>query len=189
MSAKVKDVMVKDVKQANFEETILKATKTMNEYDIGSVVVTKEGQPVGIVTERDILKRLVSKGKDSARTKLHEIMSKPLVTIKPHITVTGAARLMIKRKVKKLIVKNGDRLLGIVSLTDLIPLLRNGGSIKRLPLKNAAKRVKRIFDIYADPKRRIRKRCPIIILGGSLINCLGPKCMWYTTNGCASRKS
>ena len=66
MSAKVKDAMVKDVKQANFEETVLKATKTMNEYDIGSVVVTKEGQPVGIVTERDILKRLVSKRKDSA---------------------------------------------------------------------------------------------------------------------------
>jgi len=144
--------MLKDVKHANLEETILKTTKMMNEYDIGSVVVTKEGQPVGIVTERDILKRLFSKRKDSARTKLHEIMSKPLVTIKPHITVIGAAQLMIKRKVKKLIVKNGDRLLGIVTLTDLIPLLRNGGSIKRLPLKNAAKRVKRIFGMYTIQK-------------------------------------
>jgi CBS-domain-containing membrane protein len=79
-------------------------------------------------------------------------MSKPLVTIKPHITVTGAARLMIRRKVKKLIVKNGDRLLDIVTLPDLIPLLRNGGSIKRLPLKNAAKRVKRIFGMYTIQK-------------------------------------
>ena len=66
MSAKVKAVIIKAVKQTNLEEAILKATKMMNEYDIDSVVVTKEGHPVGIVTERDILKRLVSKRKDSA---------------------------------------------------------------------------------------------------------------------------
>ena len=189
MSAKVKDVMVQEVRTANSGETILKATEKMNQCDIGSIVVTEEGQPIGIVTERDILKRLVSKGKDSTRTKLHEIMSKPLVTIKPHITVTSAARLMINQKIKKLIVTNGDRLVGIVSLTDLIPLLRKSPSTKGLPLKGASKHVKRIFDIYVDPLRRIRKKCPIIMLGGSLINCLGPKCMWYTTNGCTGFKS
>ncbi|UCE29258.1 MAG: CBS domain-containing protein, partial [Candidatus Bathyarchaeota archaeon] len=139
MSAKVKDAMVQQVRTANSGETILKATETMNQYDIGSVVVTEGGQPVGIVTERDILKRLVSKGKNSARTKLHEIMSKPLVTVKPHITVTSAARLMINQRIKKLIVANGDRLLGIVSLTDLIPLLRRSPSVKKLPLKGASR--------------------------------------------------
>jgi len=66
VSAKVKAVIIKAVKQTNLEEAILKATKMMNEYDIGSVVVTKEGQAVGIVTERDTLKSLVSKRKDSA---------------------------------------------------------------------------------------------------------------------------
>ena len=189
MSAKIKDVMIKDVKKADSEETIIEATKIMNQHDIGSMVVTKDGQPVGIVTERDILKRLVSKGKDATNTKLHEIMSKPLVTVKPHMTVTGAAQLMIKRKVKKLVVTNGIRLVGMVSITDLIPLLREDGSTKKLPLKNASKGVKKIFEIYFDPKRQIRKRCPIIILGGALINCLGPKCMWYTTNGCTGYKS
>ncbi|UCG44811.1 MAG: CBS domain-containing protein [Candidatus Bathyarchaeota archaeon] len=189
MPAKIVDVMTRDVKKADSEETILEATKIMNRFDIGSMVVTQDGQPVGIVTERDILKRLVSKGKDAADTKLHEIMSQPLVTAKPHMTVTAAARLMIQQKVKKLIVTNGDRLVGMASITDLIPLLREEGTEKKLPLKNASKGVKKVFDIYFDPKRQIRKRCPIIILGGSLINCLGPKCMWYTSNGCTGYRS
>ena len=184
MSTEVRDIMVRDIKTASAEETVLKTTEAMNQYEIGCMVVTENGQPVGIVTERDILKRLVSKRKDPAITKMHEIMSKPLVTAKPHMTVSSAARLMIKQKIKKLVVVNGDQLLGILSLTDLIPLLRKQ-RIKRLPLKNASKHVKRVFDIYFDAERKIRKKCPQIILGGGLINCMGPKCMWFDKNGCA----
>ena len=189
MSTKVKDAMIRDIKTANLEETVLKTTKIMNQYEIGCIVATDNGKPVGIVTERDILKRLVCKRKDPAKTKLYEIMSKPLVTAKPHMKVISAARLMIKQKIKKLLVTNGDQLLGILSLTDLIPLLRKHGTTKRLPLKDASKRVKKVFDIYFDAKRQIRKKCPLIVLSGSLINCMGPKCMWYGTNGCASFKS
>lgn len=188
MSTKVKDVMVRKVRTANSEETILDATEIMNQYEIGCMVITENGKPVGIMTERDILKRVVSKRKDPAKTKLYEIMSKPLVTVKPHITITSAARIMIKQKIKKLLVTNDGQLIGILSLTDLIPLLREHGITNKISLKDAPKRVKKVFDIYIDSKKQKRKKCPLIILGGMPINCLGPKCMWYDTDGCVFLK-
>jgi len=189
MSTEVSDIMVRDIKTATPEETVLEIIKTMNRYEIGSIVVTENGKPVGIVTERDVLKRLVSKEKNPAETRLYEIMSHPLVTVEPHTTAMSAARLMIKQKIKKLIITNSGELLGVLSLTDLIPLLRKHGTIEKLPLKNASKHVKRVFDIYFDAERKIRKKCPVIVLGGMLINCMGPKCMWYSPNGCAGSKS
>lgn len=188
MSTKVKDVMVRKVRTANSEETILNATEIMNQYEIGCMVITENGKPVGIMTERDILKRVVSKRKDPAKTKLYEIMSKPLVTVKPHITITSAARIMIKQKIKKLLVTNDGQLIGILSLTDLIPLLREYGITNKISLKDAPKRVKKVFDIYIDSTKQKRKKCPLIILGGMPINCLGPKCMWYDTDGCVFLK-
>jgi len=188
MSTKVKDVMVRKVRTANSEETILDATEIMNQYEIGCMVITENGKPVGIMTERDILKRVVSERRDPAKTKLYEVMSKPLVTVKPHITITSAARIMIKQKIKKLLVTNDGQLIGILSLTDLIPLLREYGITNKISLKDAPKRVKKVFDIYIDSTKQKRKKCPLIILGGMPINCLGPKCMWYDTDGCVFLK-
>lgn len=188
MSTKVKDVMVRNVRTVNPEETILNATEIMNQHEIGCMVITENGKPVGIVTERDILKRVVSKRKDPAKTKLNEVMSKPLVTVKPYITIASAARIMIKQKIKKLLVTDDGQLMGILSLTDLIPLLREYGIANKISLKDAPKRLKKVFDIYIDPKKQKRKKCPLIILGGMPINCLGPKCMWYDTDGCVFLK-
>lgn len=188
MSTKVKDVMVRKVRTANSEETILDATEIMNQYEIGCMVITENGKPVGIMTERDILKRVVSERRDPAKTKLYEVMSKPLVTVKPHITITSAARIMIKQKIKKLLVTNDGQLIGILSLTDLIPLLREYGITNKISLKDAPKRVKKVFDIYIDSTKQKRKKCPLIILGGMPTNCLGPKCMWYDTDGCVFLK-
>ena len=184
MPKKVKDIMIRDVKTASTEDTVLKAAEVMNRYEIGSIVVTKNGNPVGIITERDILKRVVCKEKDPAKTKTIEVMSKPLVTVKPHVTITRATRKMVKQKIKKLVVINADHLVGVLSLTDLISLLDTQKPIDKLSLKGASKRVKRIFEIYYDPKRQIRKRCPLTMGKGISISCIGSKCMWYVTDKC-----
>jgi CBS domain-containing protein len=184
MATKVKDVMVRDVKTADSEETILRAAEIMNRYEIGCIVVTDNGQPVGVLTERDILKRVVFKRKDPGNTKLHEVMSKPLATVKPNITATSAARMMVKRKIKKLPVVNSDRLVGMLSLTDLIPLLRAGGTRKKLSLNGAPEGMKRVFEVYIDPETQVRKKCPLIVLGGMAIGCMMEKCMWFNKDGC-----
>ena len=184
MSTRVKDVMIRNVKTANTEDTVLKAAEIMNRYGIGCIIVTENGKPVGIVTERDILKRLVFKRKDPAKTKTIEVMSKPLVTVKPHITITRATRIMIKQNIKKLAVTNAGHLVGVLSLTDLVPLLEKQKSINKLSLKGAQKRVKKIFEIYYDPKRQIRKKCPLTMGKGMSISCIGSKCMWYVNERC-----
>lgn len=176
--------MIREVKTANTEDTVLKAAEIMNQYEIGCIIVTENKKPVGIVTERDILKRVVFERKDPAKTEVCEIMSKPIVTVKPHMTITQAAQIMIKQKIKKLAVINAGHLVGILSLTDLIPLLETQKSMKNLSLNGVPKRVKKVFEIYYDPKRQIRKNCPLTMVGGMAICCLGSKCMWYVTDRC-----
>jgi CBS-domain-containing membrane protein len=111
-------------------------------------------------------------------------MSKPLVTVKPDVTVAKAARLMIKAKIKKLPVADSDHLLGILSLTDLVPLLKEEASTTKFRISDAPDRVKRVFETFIDPETHQRKKCPLIILGGMPVGCLGSKCMWYDAEGC-----
>jgi len=183
MSIKVEDVMVRNVRTASPEETVLKATEIMNTYAIGCIIVTENGKPVGVVTERDLLKRVISNRKDPTKTKLGEIMSKPLIMVKPDSSVTSAAKIMIKKQIKKLPVINDQNLVGILSLTDLIRVLRTHNMTDKLSLKGASNNMKKFLEAYVDPQKR--RKCPMIVLGGSLINCLGTKCMWFEKDGCA----
>lgn len=185
MSIKVGDIMVRNVKTAEPEETVLKATETMNEHEIGCIIVTRDGKPVGIVTERDLLKRVIVNRKDPATTKLNEIMTKPLVTVKTDTPASSAAKIMIRKQIKKLPVTNDQNLVGILSLTDLIRVLKTHNMIDRVPIKGASNHMKKFLEAHIDPERR--RKCPMIVLGGSLINCIGTKCMWFDKNGCARR--
>jgi len=121
MSLKIENVMVVDVVTVEAEATIGEAVELMNKNEIGClVVVDEEEKPVGIITERDLLKRVLAKRKDPVRSKVKDIMSKPLVTGTPHMDIEAAVRLMFKHKIKKLPVVENGRLIGLVTLTDLV---------------------------------------------------------------------
>ena len=120
MSPEVKDFMVTDVITVGAEATVREAVGLMNQHEIGCLVVMKRAEPVGVVTERDMLKRVLTKLKDPKKTEVREIMSKPLVAAKPQMDIEDAAGIMLKRGIKKLpVVKNGQ-LVGLVTLTDLV---------------------------------------------------------------------
>ena len=121
MSLKIENVMVVDVVTVDAEATVRGAVDLMNKNEIGClVVVNEEEKPVGIITERDLLKRVLAKRKDPVRSKVKDIMSKPLVTGTPHMDIEAAVRLMFKHKIKKLPVVENGQLIGLVSLTDLV---------------------------------------------------------------------
>ena len=84
--------------------------------------MTTEGKANGIVTERDILKRIVAEDKNSRNTKVKEIMSSPLVTIEPSTNLEKAANIMFEKKIKNLPVIHENRLVGLVSLQDICKL-------------------------------------------------------------------
>ncbi len=151
MSVRIENIMVSDVVTVLTEATVKEAVDLMNKNEIGClVVVDDEEKPVGIVTERDFLKRVLAERKDPEKVKVKEIMSKPLVTGTPHMELEATASLMFKKKIKKLPVVEDGRLVGLVTLTDLLrfqpEIIR---ILKKLITTEAPpKRMKKVVDYY-----------------------------------------
>ena len=112
--------MVSNIKTVRIDDTVLDAVKKMNKFRIGSVVVLSGDRPVGIITERNILQRIVEPGLDPMVVKAREIMSAPLVTIEPYVPLEEAARLMVRHGIKKLPVVEGGKLVGMITTSDLV---------------------------------------------------------------------
>ena len=83
MSQKLKNIMIETVRIASLEDTVQDIAVLMNKYQIGCVIVVDEERPIGIVTERDIMKRVVSKGLVAKNLRVADVMSKPLITASP----------------------------------------------------------------------------------------------------------
>ena len=117
----VKEVMTRNVCTARKDESLLNAARKMLECGVGSIIIVENGKPVGIVTERDILKKVVAKNKVPAKVSLEEIMSYPLITISPTTSLREAADIMKKRGIRRLpIVDNGGNLVGIITDNDIL---------------------------------------------------------------------
>ena len=116
---KVKDVMVTDLVTVKTDISVKKAVKVMNDFEIGCLIVVEDGEAVGIITERDILKRIVVESRDPEKTLVGEVMSKPLIVTSPETSLEEAIESMFKHKIKKLPVVEGGKLVGLVTFTDI----------------------------------------------------------------------
>lgn len=119
----VKGIMTTPVITTDIGNSVQDAARMMTEKRIGSIVVTKEGKPVGIATERDILQRVVAKGLDASAVKMRTIMSQPLITVDEKIPILQAIRIMEKNKARRLLVVKNDKLVGIATQRDLLRAL------------------------------------------------------------------
>ena len=119
---KVEDVMVREVVTLDENVSAKKAAEIMAQEGVSAIITTSEGKAKGILTERDILKRIVAEDKNSRKTKVKEIMSSPLVTIEPSTDLEEAAHLMFEKKIKNLPVIHENRLIGLISLQDICRL-------------------------------------------------------------------
>lgn len=115
----VADIMSSPVITLDGEVNIRDAALLMTDKRIGSIIVTERGKPIGIVTERDILERVVGPCKDPCETRMREIMTSPLVTTTKDTTILDAMRKMRAIGVSRLVVIDGD-MEGIVSEGDVI---------------------------------------------------------------------
>jgi len=116
---KVDDIMSRNVITIGSEATMEGAAKIMGEKHIGSLIVIKYSTPIAIVTERDLLSRVLAEGKSPAEVAVEEVMSYPLVTICPTTSIKEAAQIMIKNK-GRLVVFECGKLVGVVTASDLI---------------------------------------------------------------------
>ena len=116
----VRDIMMRNVKTVRTDDSVHAAVLKMNKFQIGSVIVTNNGRAVGIITERNILERIVEPRLDPATIWAKDIMSSPLVTVEPNDTVDEAAKIMAQKRIKKLPVVEGDKVVGVVSTSDIV---------------------------------------------------------------------
>ena len=188
MSLKLKDIMTKDVVTVKGSATVKRAVDLMNKNEIGCLVVVNNVKPIGIVTERDMLKRVIHEKKEPEKTNVAEVMSKPLIVTAPNMLAGEAAKLMFGKGIKKLPVVKNERIVGLVTLSDLVRSQEvieflNGSSINKVP-----KRIQKVVDMYYDQLKRYRRRCPLIMKGGFSMGCQQNKCMWWLGDECAVTK-
>jgi len=122
MGTSIKEVMTRDVRACEPNATVADAAKMMAQEDVGPVPIVKDGRLVGIVTDRDIVVRVVAEGRDPNATTVKEIASTELVTVSPDDDLDEALHLLAERQVRRLPVVEGDRLVGIVAQADIARL-------------------------------------------------------------------
>ena len=180
--------MVGEVVTIGANISVREAVRLMNDHEIGCLVVVQDGKPTGIVTERDMLKRVLVATRDPRAVEVGEVMSKPLLFMEPEKEIEDAVRLMFKHKIKKLPVVENGCLVGLVTLTDLVGSPEVMKLLEEVSLNKTPRRMKKVIDVYFDPARRLRKRCPLITEGGLSLSCQERKCMWWLEDECAVLK-
>ena len=96
------------------------ALLVMAEKDVGALLVVEEGKPVGIFSERDYARKVILKGKSSRSTCVADLMSHPVLYVRPEQTVDDCMALMTSKRVRHLPVMDGDKLVGVVSIGDVV---------------------------------------------------------------------
>ena len=123
-AAVVRDIMTKNIVVIDHDKNAVEAARIMTEKGISSLFVVKDNNPVGIVTERDFIKKVCAKGLPVDEVKMGDIMSKILTTAEPETPIEVAVQRMVNHKIRRLPVMENGKLVGIITVTDLAKHLR-----------------------------------------------------------------
>lgn len=104
-------------------DTVYRALQLMAENNVGSVVVSEGGHMVGIFTERDYCRKIILMGRSSLNTPVGEIMTRNMITVRPNQTLEECLELMTKYHIRHLPVEEGEKLVGIISMRDVMQML------------------------------------------------------------------
>jgi len=119
MPISVKEVMSKPAVTINYKKTAKAAGELMRKNRKGFLVVVKRGKPVGVLSDSDLINKIVAKGKDSSKLAVDKLMSKPLITVPSYGDVMEAVKKMKKNNVHRLPVVDKNKVVGVLSLTDI----------------------------------------------------------------------
>jgi len=121
----IRDIMEKNVITINHDKTAYDAAKIMNEKDISFLVVIKDGNPIGVITERDFVGRIAAEDKKASEIPLSEITSMRFRWVEPMTEIEDAVQKMLNNNIRRLIVLENEKLAGIITQTDLTSYLRS----------------------------------------------------------------
>ncbi len=114
----VREAMAEKVVTATPNTTVARAAKLMAKRGVGSIIITKSKKPLGILTERDLLMKVVSVDLKPSKVRVGKIMSTPITTIGPDADIIEAARVMVRNKIRRLPVIERGKLIGILTASD-----------------------------------------------------------------------
>ncbi|HVN54571.1 MAG TPA: CBS domain-containing protein [Anaerolineaceae bacterium] len=114
------EIKGKDIWSVGPDATVYEALRLMADKDIGALVVMQGDQMVGIVSERDYARKIILHGKSSRDTLVREVMTSRVFTIHPDQTIEEVMELMTKKRVRHLPVTEGDQLIGVISIGDVV---------------------------------------------------------------------
>jgi CBS domain-containing protein len=115
----VSELMVEEVVTVKKDESVQRVAGLMTERKIGSIVIVENKEPIGIVTERDLVTRILALSRDPGDITIQEIMSKPVISISKDKSISDAVHLMKERDIRRLMVTEDDKLVGIISTKDI----------------------------------------------------------------------
>ncbi|MFP3950994.1 MAG: cyclic nucleotide-binding/CBS domain-containing protein [Candidatus Bathyarchaeia archaeon] len=116
----VGDLMSSPVIKIDYDANVRDASLLMKDKEIGSLIVTHRGMPVGILTERDLLERVVAFCRDPCDTRVGEVMSSPIISIERDQGILVAIRQMRQEDIGRLVVTDGEEVIGVVSEKDIL---------------------------------------------------------------------
>lgn len=109
-----------EVWSVDAEEPVLEAIQMMADKHVGALPVTRDGELVGVISERDYARKVILLGRSSAETPVWQIMSSPVVTVSPDDDVRQCMQLMTERRIRHLPVLQAGRMVGVISIGDLV---------------------------------------------------------------------
>ena len=123
LSATVESVMRAPPLTAQFSDSISTIVDRMVTYDVGCCIIVSGGEPIGIITERDVLAKVVRAGKEPGKTLARDVMSSPLISIESGKPLSQALRIMRDKHIRRLAVVKGGRMVGIVTARRILDSL------------------------------------------------------------------
>jgi CBS domain-containing protein len=102
------------------DDPVLEAIRMMAEHHIGALLVMREGELVGIISERDYARKVILRGRSSSETPVHQIMSTPVITVSPTHTLDQCMRIVTERRIRHLPVVESGGVVGVISIGDLV---------------------------------------------------------------------
>ena len=121
----VRDIMQKNVITIEEDKSALDAAKLISEKDISFLVIVKNDKPIGVITERDFVRKIAAQDKQASLIRLSEIMSYKFRWVEPSTEIEDAVQKMLNHNIRRLIVLEDEKLVGVITQTDLTDFLRS----------------------------------------------------------------
>ncbi len=137
----VRDIMQKNVIAIQEDKSALDAAKLISEKDISFLVILKDDKPIGVITERDFVRKIAAQDKQASLIPLSEIMSYKFRWVEPSTEIEDAVQKMLNHSIRRLIVLEDEKLVGVITQTDLADFLRSKllieGTVKNIGAENS----------------------------------------------------